>query len=297
MNKNTFNVLALIAACVSAIHLPAQAQSQDASSVTGSLKMTAVLFDLDPTDGVSPQILNVQRNYGVVNLNVNQSAPYANLVGELSHLTSATQPESHITRRGDDWMIDSAITWGAGGAFDLAEVSLSAQVTPAKSLGLAYSLSDGADLKFDLSAHTALVVFADVSMGASVSGDSDYREVGNLAQMGYSVRLGSGKSVGAGAVIEGVSSYSYSSGSLDLATCRWNYQSGGCESSGKYSDVLSRKAYVSFVNDGADAMAGEFEVALWGAGSASVSPVPEPEALLLFAAGVGVAFGRRRLKS
>lgn len=295
MKKNAFNVLALIAAGVLAMHLPAHAQSQDASSVAGSLKMTAVLFDLDPTDGVSPQILNVQRNYGVLNLSVNQSAPYGQLVGEHSHLTSPNQPESHITRRGDDWMIDSALTWGAGGAFDLAEVSLSAQVVPAAVLGLTYNLSNGADLKFDLSAHTALVVFADVSMGASVSGGSDYREDGNSAQMGYSLSLRAGP--GSGVVLDGVSSTSYSFGGLDVATCRWSYQYGGCGDSGKYSDVLSRKASVSLVNDGADALAGEFYAGLWGVGSASVSPVPEPEALLLFAAGVAVAFGRRRLKS
>lgn len=293
MKNINFKSLAIFACCLVALISNAQADTRGESAVSGGMKMKAVLFDLDPSDGIAPEILNVKRAYGNSTIRVNQQWPDAQLANESVDLASASRPVVQESWQGEGWWVGAQSAQGGADPFNLSELSIQGRVAPTKVAGLDFSVFDGMTVNFELSAHTALVVFADVSIAVSVNEMGEWnpsRSGGASATVAYSMGLSSGDRFSS----VGSSGYSFSHGSVEATTCRFDAQHGMCLDTGKYSDAFSRQASVSLVNDGESALASSFNLSLYGVGQAYALAVPEPDALLMICAGLGFVLRRRQ---
>jgi hypothetical protein len=281
MRVHRFGVAVAIVFLVST---PATAATSSSASIG---PLTVQFFDLDPTDGVTPTIVFGLSSYGV-----------NNHVGAFASQSNTAFIDSKGALGAEPWA-PAVVTAGAGvthatasidGADTFAGTSLSASGSAtdftSAILGDTAQYSGNASApysqyatstNFTLSAHSIVVISANASVAAAVTG-----HVNGEAEFARAEAY-----IIIGGVAGGGGGTQSSSDAL-----RAGY---GANLGAPFSETSNRLISVSFVNNTGGDLSGNLSILASAFGTTYATPVPEPQSFWLTLAGLfAVEWARRR---
>jgi hypothetical protein len=270
------------------VSLPATAASSSSARIG---PLTVQFFDLDPTDGIAPAIAFARANFGV-----------NNHAGAFAYQSGTVFGDSRGVTGADPWapggvVVSSGVAQATAlidgpDTFDgttLSASGSSADFTSAIQGDFAqYSaiasapeyLAFEVNTRFTLSAHSVVVISANASVAAAVTGHVNGQA--DFAKASAYMSIGGVGGGGGG-----------TQSSSDLLGAGYGAYLGA-----PFSEIGERLISVSFVNNTGGVLSGGFHLTATAFGATYATPVPEPQTCALTLAGLlalGGAVRRRRV--